>query len=108
MDREEDEKCEMIDDSSKMVIEAAKEAEEASRQLRKARERHRSLANVLDKVEEKVNAALAGLKTAFVASISTTCSWSCGTGDRADNERVCLDGVSFHDDGLEEVVEEGR
>ena len=75
VDREVDEKCEMIDDAAKMVIE---KAEEVARTLEKSRERHHNVVEVYDTVECDINLAVQELKAVVGAIATATCAPSYG------------------------------
>ena len=81
VDHEVEEKAELIAHKMGMFKQAAREADDATKRLRMARERHRNVAKVYDKVEEEVNETLGELKMACVRQ-RRQCSLSKGTGDR--------------------------
>ena len=95
VDREVDDECDMTDDAAKMVMEPAEKADAAAKmvieaektgvavvKLGKARERHRNVAQVFDKVN----------------------ALSCGTGDRTENEKFCLEWTHVQQKVPEEEV----
>ena len=105
VDRDVDDNCDLMDDATKMVVEAADVADDAAKmviaaakktevttmKLEKAWEKPRNVAEVYDKVEGDMSAELVELKSTAGATAAATLALSCGTGDRTENEKAYLD-----------------
>ena len=88
-------------------MEAAEKVDMAALTRGKARERHCSVAQVFDRTEAEVNLSLQEFKASMEATVAATSALSCGTNDRADNERSYLESALKILSGMMDTEEDG-
>ena len=90
-------------EAAKLVTEAAEKPDKEVQQVCKATKRNGCLARVFDRAEEEVHHFLRGLEASMEETVAATRALSCGTNDRAENERNYLKSASKMLNGMTEM-----